>query len=98
MLPVLDDNQQSNVPGLYVVGDLAGAPVVKLAMEQGWKVARHIAKLNGPPSTDPSVLDLLVVGAGAAGLNAALEARKLGLRVAVVEKGRVANTIAELPA
>ena len=98
MLPVLDDNLQSNVPGLYIVGDLAGAPVVKLAMEQGWRVARHIAKLNGRPASDPSVLDLLVVGAGAAGLNAALEARKLGLSVAVVEKGRVANTIAELPA
>ena len=29
------------------MGDLAGAPVVKLAMEQGWRVAHHIAKLNG---------------------------------------------------
>ena len=98
MLPVLDDNYQSNVPGLYIVGDLAGAPVVKLAMEQGWKAAHHIATLNGSSSSDPSFLDLLVVGAGAAGLNAALEAQKLGLKVAVIEKARVANTIAELPA
>ena len=53
MLPVLDDNYQSNVPGLYIVGDLAGAPVVKLAMEQGWKAAHHIATLNGSSSSDP---------------------------------------------
>ena len=97
MRPVLDDQLQSNVPGLFIVGDLAGAPVVKLAMEQGCHVARRIAE-QGARASDPETLDILVVGAGAAGLSAALEAHKLGLRVAVLEKGRIGNTIAELPA
>ena len=41
--PILRRNFGSNVDGLYIIGDLAGAPVVKLAMEQGNDVAEHIA-------------------------------------------------------
>ncbi len=48
--PVLTDQFESNVRGLFIVGDLAGAPVVKLAMEQGDTVARHIANLQNKPS------------------------------------------------
>lgn len=94
--PILDDNYQSNVPGLYLIGDIAGAPVVKLAMEQGCKVAQHFAKTVSRTSGN-EVLDVLVVGAGAAGLSAALEAQRLGFQVAVLEKGKIGNTILELP-
>lgn len=95
--PALSDRLESSIPGVYVAGDLAGAPVVKLAMEQGVAVARHIASLHEHSSRNPDVADLLVVGAGAAGLSAALEAQKLGLRVVVIEKGRIGSTVADLP-
>lgn len=92
--PVLDDNFETNIPGVYAVGELAGAPVVKLAMEQGYAVAHQIA---GRERGDPSILDAIVVGSGAAGLNAALELQKLGLRVIVLEKEKFANTLQDLP-
>ncbi|MBI1786766.1 MAG: NAD(P)-binding domain-containing protein [Acidobacteria bacterium] len=111
--PVLDAHFQSSVPGLYVIGDLAGAPVVKLAMAQGAEVAEHIAGELGGRGEEPladargsapsaggsgdSVYDLVVVGAGAAGLNAALAAQDLGLRVVVLEKNQIANTIEDFP-
>ena len=95
--PILDEHYQSNVRGLYLAGDIAGAPVVKLAMEQGCQVAQQIASTLKAPSSGADVLDVLVIGAGAAGLSAALEAQTLGLKVAVIEKGRIGNTIAELP-
>lgn len=84
------------MPGLFIVGDLAGAPVVKLAMEQGHQVAGHIARL---PRTggDPLPYDVLILGAGAAGLNAALTLHQKGLRVLVLEKNRIANTIEDFP-
>src|SRR5574341_1468431 len=95
--PVVNENRESNIKGLYIVGDLAGAPVVKLAMEQGNDLALHIASKPDARSTDPGVYDLVVVGAGAAGLNTALVAQERGLRVLVLEKNRLANTIEDFP-
>ncbi|MFN8058032.1 MAG: NAD(P)-binding domain-containing protein [Vicinamibacterales bacterium] len=95
--PRIDAHFESNVKGLFVIGDLAGAPVIKLAMEQGFDVIRHIASLSDAKGSDPSRLDLVIVGAGASGLNAALEAQAHGLRAVVLEKGHVANTIENFP-
>src|SRR6266446_4189330 len=95
--PVLRANFESNVAGLYIIGDLAGAPVVKLAMEQGNDVATHIAAKPDARGGDPNIFDLVVIGAGAAGLNAALGAQDRGLRVLVLEKNKIANTIEDFP-
>ncbi len=95
--PALRANNESNVPGLYVIGDLAGAPVIKLAMAQGVAVIDHIAAKPDARSQDPNVYDLIVVGAGAAGLNAALAAQDKGLRALALEKGKIANTIENFP-
>ncbi|MGH9630132.1 MAG: NAD(P)-binding domain-containing protein [Bryobacteraceae bacterium] len=94
--PALRDNFESNVPGIYVVGDLAGAPVVKLAMDQGCRVVRHIASA-GTQIPGLQIYDIVIVGAGSAGLNAALEAQRLGLRAIVLEKNGIGSTIEGLP-
>lgn len=95
--PALKKNNESNIPGLYIIGDLAGAPVIKLAMAQGFEVVQHIAAKPDAKGNDTSVYDLLVIGAGASGLNASLAAREKGLRVLTLEKGKVANTIENFP-
>src|SRR5215470_11056046 len=95
--PVLRANFESNIPGLYIIGDLAGAPVVKLAMEQGSDVAEHLAATLEIRSPEANLFDLVVIGAGAAGLNAALVAQDRGLRVLVLEKNKIANTIEDFP-
>jgi thioredoxin reductase/polyferredoxin len=95
--PAVDSNFESNVRGLYVIGDLTGAPVVKLAMEQGSTVAEQIALLPDAKATVAGAYDIIVAGAGASGLNAALVAQEKGLRVLVLEKSRIANTIEDFP-
>ena len=95
--PALKSHHESNIPGLYIIGDLAGAPVIKLAMAQGFEVVEYLASLPNARSSDPAVYDLLIVGAGAAGLNAALAAKDKGLRVLVLEKAKFANTIEDFP-
>ena len=95
--PALDAHKQSNIPGVYVIGDLAGAPVIKLAMAQGFEVVEHIAEKADARGNDPNVYDLIVVGAGAAGLNAALAAKERGLSCLLLEKEKIANTIENFP-
>lgn len=95
--PALRAHNESSVPGVYVIGDLAGAPVIKLAMEQGYNVVEHIASKADARFPGDDGYDLIVVGAGAAGLNAALAARDKGLRVLVLEKNKIANTIENFP-
>ncbi len=96
--PVLGKGNESNVKGLHIIGDLAGAPVIKLAMAQGVEIIDYIAALPesaAPPGDD--VLDVLIVGAGAAGLNAALAAQERGMRYVVLEKAEIASTIENFP-
>ena len=45
-LPVLRKNFESSVPGLHIVGDLAGAPTIRVAANQGHDVIHHIHSLS----------------------------------------------------
>jgi thioredoxin reductase/polyferredoxin len=95
--PRLGAHNESNIDGLYVIGDLAGAPVIKMAMAQGYEVIERIAARPDARGGDPGVYDVAVVGAGAAGLNAVLEAKERGLSHILLEKEKVANTIENFP-
>jgi NosR/NirI family transcriptional regulator, nitrous oxide reductase regulator len=94
--PLLSKDNESSIKGLYVVGDLAGAPVIKLAMQQGHDVIETIASKHSPDN-DSDVLDIIVIGSGAAGLNAALAANDKGYSCIVFEKEKIANTIENFP-
>lgn len=96
--PFLKKHKESNIPGLFIVGDLAGAPVIKYAMAQGLEVIEHIATLpNAIGSSDEALYDVVIIGAGAAGLNAALQANERGMKFVVLEKNKIANTIENFP-
>jgi len=95
--PFLRKNNESNISGLYIIGDLAGAPVIKYAMAQGHDVIEHIASQPKEIGAKGDVYDVIIIGAGAAGLNAALQARERGMRYLVLEKEKIANTIENFP-
>ena len=42
MLPTLSATYESSVPGLYIIGALAGYPLIKQAMNQGYEVVETI--------------------------------------------------------
>ncbi|MFQ5606092.1 MAG: NAD(P)-binding domain-containing protein [bacterium] len=97
--PLLKKHNESNLPGLYIIGDLAGAPVIKYAMAQGYDVIEHIASLPGAVGggNGRELYDVIIIGGGAAGLNAALQAKERGMRYLVLEKEKIANTIENFP-
>ncbi len=104
--PRLDDDLQSlDVPGLYLAGDVTGLPLIKNAILQGARAAERIAASlrDRAPDRAPDrargegALDLVIVGAGPAGISAALRAGELGLSFVVIEQGSVAQSIRSFP-
>lgn len=94
-VPVLDQNFETTVPGLYVAGELGGMGLIRNAIEQGRQAIAHLAE--SLPKERSDGLDLLIIGAGPAGLSAALAARELELRHEVVDQDTVGGTIAHYP-
>jgi thioredoxin reductase len=98
--PRIHDSLESrDVPGLYLAGDITGLPLIKNAILQGaHAVTEAVAALaKRPKPADTSVLDLCIVGAGPSGISAALRAKELGARYAVLEQGNVAASIRSFP-
>jgi thioredoxin reductase len=96
--PRLDDALESlDVPGLYLAGDVTGVPLIKNAIHQGARAVDRIAAGVGKGDRDASALDLIVVGAGPAGISAALRAKELGLSFEVIEQGSAAQSIRSFP-
>lgn len=94
-LPRVDEHFRTTVPGVYVVGDLAGVPLLKFSLDSGTKVVRHILDDASftPGKGDDQVVDLAIVGAGAAGMAAAREAQREGLSFVVLESNQKFATI-----
>src|SRR5206468_4383010 len=94
-LPLLGKDFQTNVRGLYIAGELGGMGLIHNAVNQGAQAMRAIAASlkDAPSRKDPALFDVVVVGAGPAGLSAALEAKRLGLRASVVEQEQLGGAL-----
>lgn len=87
--------ESADVPGLYLAGDLTGMPLIRNAINQGAVAVRGaVASGRAAPG---DMLDLVIVGAGPAGLSAALQAKKSGLRFVMVDQGDLAQSIQSFP-
>ncbi len=96
--PKLSASKESNIKGLYVVGDLADAPIIKVAINQGHEVATKICDdLGEVGQPDSEVLDVIVIGAGPAGIGAAIALSERGARYVMLEKEKPFNTIQNFP-
>ena len=98
-IPRIRENFETNVPGLYIVGELGGMGLIGNAFEQGRQCIEGIQKemrgeTRGPG--DPE-LDLLIVGCGPAGLSASLSAQEAGLRFLTVEREDIGGTVRHYP-
>ncbi|MBI2377280.1 MAG: FAD-binding protein [Deltaproteobacteria bacterium] len=91
-LPHVDERRRASVRGVYVVGEVASTPLGKLGLNRGVALADQLkAELALEPAV-PGALDVVVIGAGSAGLGFAIRAKELGLSFVVLEAGRIATT------
>lgn len=96
-IPHLSSDFQTNVPGVYVAGELGGMGLVRNAMTQGIAAVRSIAASLPPRRAADSLFDVAIVGAGPAGLAASLAAEEAGLRYVTVEQEAIGGTVYHYP-
>jgi thioredoxin reductase/ferredoxin len=101
-VPEIGPDFQTNLPGIYIVGELGGRGLIKNAVNEGKVAVENVVRALQamPPATHgegPRPLDVLIVGAGPAGLSAGLEAHRSNLRYGVLEQGTLADTVRKYP-
>ncbi|MBU0560124.1 MAG: NAD(P)-binding domain-containing protein [Bacteroidetes bacterium] len=98
----IDENGETTVKGVFVAGDLTGIPLLKLAAESGKKVIQHILNSDDYKKVKLSVknsdiYNVVIIGAGPAGISAGLEARRNQINFKILESSQRYNTIANFP-
>ena len=94
-IPRLRPDFQTVVPGVFVAGELGGMGLIRNAVEQGRQVIDSVTALGG--MGEGEAFDVVIVGAGPAGLSASLAARERGLRFLTIEQESLGGTVAHYP-
>lgn len=95
-IPHVSPTFETNVPGIFIAGELGGMGLIANAIEQGRQAMASIARLGGIGERRFDV-DVVVVGAGPAGVSAGLAARESRLRAVVLEQETLGGTVAHYP-
>jgi thioredoxin reductase (NADPH) len=93
-IPQVNEDFQSNVPGIYIAGELGGMGLIRNAVTQGVQAVESIRKLDGIGSKE---LDLVIVGAGPAGIGASLAAKAAKLKFVTLEQESLGGTVSHYP-
>lgn len=81
-IPDVKPNFESNVPGIFIAGELGGMGLIRKAAEQGRQAMDAISKIKGGDAE----YDVIIVGSGPAGISAGLSAIEKHLRYAILEQ------------
>ncbi len=94
-LPHVSQSFETNVQGVYIAGELGGMGLIKNSVEQGQQAVENIVragiKKNG------AAHDLVIVGAGPAGISASLMAKKHQLNFITLEQDSLGGTVYTFP-
>jgi thioredoxin reductase/ferredoxin len=94
-LPHISQEFESNIPGLFIAGELGGMGLIKNAVEQGKQAVNYLsAKLKSLPKAE---YDVIIVGAGPAGIAASLTAAKNKMKYLTLEQDSLGGTVYNFP-
>ena len=94
-IPVVSPTFETNVPGIFIAGELGGMGLIRNAVTQGKQAIENVRRLDGIGRKDR--LDVVIVGAGPTGIAASLAAKMHGLSYATLEQDTLGGTIAHYP-
>ena len=97
--PDVNEDGSTVVPGLYVVGDLTGIPLLKFSSDTGARAVQTIVGDAGfaKRTQADGARDLVIIGGGVSGMAAALEAKKAGLDFVLLEASERFSTVVNFP-
>jgi len=99
-MPVLSPQNETTVTNMFIVGELGGLALIKNAVNQGRDCVDTILNrftAHGTARTQPDVLDVVIVGAGPAGIAASLRAIQHKLKYITLERDEIGGTVAKYP-
>lgn len=100
-IPTVTDEHESTVPGLFLAGELTGIALIRNAVTHGVAcvdaIARRIDAEGRRPGAAGDRATIGIIGAGPAGLAAALRAIELGIDHVVIEQEEAGGTIRHYP-
>ncbi|MBE0643805.1 MAG: NAD(P)-binding domain-containing protein [Bacteroidetes bacterium] len=97
-MPQLTEEYETNVPGMFIIGELGGLALIKNAVNQGRDVIDIIERrIAGGNSTPEGVHDVCIVGAGPGGISASLRAIEKKLSYVTLEQDEPGGTVAKYP-
>jgi thioredoxin reductase/Pyruvate/2-oxoacid:ferredoxin oxidoreductase delta subunit len=96
-IPEVKPNFETNMPGIFIAGELGGMGLIRNAIEQGRRALENISRMNGVGKTTGDCLDLVIVGAGPAGFAASLGAIENKLKYVTVEQETLGGTVSHFP-
>ncbi len=94
-LPHVKRDFETNVPGIYIAGELGGMGLIKNSVEQGKQAVNNIVK--SVSKAKEREYDLIIIGAGPAGISATLEAKRQGLKTITLEQDTLGGTVFSFP-
>ena len=94
-IPNLTPDFQTNVPGIYIAGELGGMGLVRNAIEQGKQAMSGIKKSLS--SRDQAQYDVIIVGAGPSGIASSLSAKASKLNYLTLEQDSLGGAVAHFP-
>ena len=94
-IPNVAENFETNVPGIFIAGELGGMGLIRNAIEQGRQAMESIRKQKGIGKGKD--LDVIIVGAGPAGFSASLAAKQHSLRSITLEQDSLGGTVFNFP-
>ncbi|WP_320111445.1 NAD(P)-binding domain-containing protein [Draconibacterium orientale] len=94
-LPHVNETFETNVKGMFIAGEMGGMGLIRNAVEQGRQAVQNLAK--GIKKESESQYDLIVIGAGPAGISATLEAKRLKLKTITLEQDTLGGTVYTFP-
>lgn len=99
-IPELTPELETTVPGMYIAGELGGFALIRIATQQGTRALEQIHQQLSPRRNDPGSadrVDVLIVGAGPAGIAASLKAVECGMSYTTIDQDDIGGTVRKYP-